>query len=41
MVKSVLSEGALTMSNVEERQVAEGSICEKGLVVKIELHLGF
>ena len=30
MVKSVLSEGALTMSNVEEKQVAEGSICEKG-----------
>lgn len=31
MVKSVLSEGALTTSNVEEKQVAEGSICEKGL----------
>lgn len=31
MVKSVLSEGALSMSNVEENQVAEASICEKGL----------
>lgn len=31
MVKSVLNEGALAMSYVEEKHVAEGSINENGL----------
>lgn len=40
MVKSVLNEGALAMSNVEEKHVTEGSINEKVLWYR-ELQQGF